>query len=365
MVASDQQHYAYRGNQPRGTLELLHWHAGARPSEILEPELPILDCHHHLFGTAADRLFYRKEDLQQDMDSGHNVIGTVYVEAYESGWRAEGPAALRPVGEIEMIVQATADPSRSASRIAAGIVGHADLRLGTAVADVLEAEKTAAQGRLRGIRYRVAWDGGTIARVIKSQPPAHLLVDPIFRQGVASVAAAGLCFETWIYHTQIEELLDLADACPQATVVICHLASPIGIGEYGQRARDTFNEWKAGIIKLSKRQNLRLKLGGLGMPLFGFAFDDMPRPATAQQLASAWAPYLETCIAAFGTQRCMFESNFPVDKQSCSYAELWNAYKLYSQGFSIEERADLFYRTACSTYGLHELRATGDAAFAF
>lgn len=362
MVAGDRQHYQYRGNQPKSTRELIDWHAGAPASQILEPELPIVDCHHHLFGAPADRLYYRMDDLQQDLGSGHNIIGTVYVEAYESGWRTEGPVALQPVGEIEMIVNATADTCRGTCKIAAGIVGHADLTLGPAVADVLEAEKIAAQGRLSGIRYRVAWDGGTIARVLKSQPPPHLLMEPAFRQGVAAVAAAGLCFDTWIYHTQIDELLDLADAYPGATIVICHVATPVGIGEYGQRADETFRDWKAGIFELSKRENLRLKLGGLGMPVSGFAFDDQPLPASAHQLARAWTPYLDTCISAFGTKRCMLESNFPVDKQSCSYAELWNAYKLYSQGLSADERADLFYRAACTTYGLADLQTVGDAA---
>jgi predicted TIM-barrel fold metal-dependent hydrolase len=334
----------------------------APPSEILEPKLPILDCHHHLFGTTDDRLFYRMDDLQHDLDSGHNVIGTVYVEAYESGWRTDGPPALRPVGEIEMIVDATASPRQRTYEVAAGIVGYADLTLGASVADVLEAEKIASQGRLSGIRYRVASDGGTIARVLTSQPPPRLLSDPNFRRGVAAVAAANLCFDTWIYHTQIDELLGLADACPQATIVICHLATPIGIGEYRERVGETFHEWRAGIIELSKRQNFRMKLGGLGMPVFGFAFDDKPQPASAHQLIDAWKPYLETCVAAFGTQRCMFESNFPVDKQSCSYAELWNAYKLFSKGFSVEERADLFYRTACTTYQLTNMQAVVDAS---
>ncbi|EJJ29273.1 amidohydrolase family protein [Rhizobium sp. CF142] len=362
MVAGHRQTYEYRGNQPKGTLELLDWHAGSPAVEILDPALPILDCHHHLFGARSDRLFYRMEDMRRDVASGHNIIGTVYVEAYESGWRRGGPTALRPVGEIEMIVQQTPEPQLDRCKTAAGIVGHADLTLGSAVAEVLEAEKAAGLGRLRGIRYRVAWDGGTIARVINTQPPPHLLTDPNFRQGVACVAAAGLCFETWIYHTQIHELLSLADACPEVTIVICHLATPIGIGEYRQCASATFEGWKAGILELSKRQNLRVKLGGLGMPVFGFAFDDLLLPPGARQLADAWAPYLDTCIAAFGTERCMFESNFPVDKQSCSYAELWNAYKLYSHGLSVDERANLFYRTACSTYQLKEMRAIGDNA---
>jgi L-fuconolactonase len=363
MVRASQQAYEYRGNQPKSTLELIDWHSKAEPSEALEPELPIVDCHHHLFGAPTDRLFYQLEDLHRDLNSGHQVIGTVYVEAYESGWRTTGPVALHPVGEVETIAAATAAShpgSRSDCRVAAGIVGFADLELGPAVEEVLEAEKNAAQGRLRGIRYRVAWDDGSIAQVIKSQPRPHLLADPRFRQGVASVASAGLCFETWIYHTQIEELLELADACPEVTIIICHLASPIGIGEYRQSAAQTFREWKAGILSLAKRPNLRMKLGGLGMPLFGFAFDVNPRPAQAHDLLSAWAPYLETCIAAFGTHRCMFESNFPVDKQSCSYVELWNAYKLFTRDFSLHERADLFYRSACTTYNLSELQAVGD-----
>lgn len=355
--------FSYKGNQPKSTFDLLDWHLRAERSKALEPDLPIVDCHHHLFGTPADRHFYQMEDLQGDLASGHHIIGTVYVEAYESGWHKTGPARMRPVGEVEMVAEVTethqSDGERNC-RIAAGIVGYADLELGSAVSDVLEAERVAAKGRLRGIRYRAAWDGGHIAGVHPSQPRPHLLADPRFREGVSCVASAGLSFDTWIYHTQIQELLDLADSCPDVTIVICHLASPIGIGEYGQSISQTFKEWSGGIVELARRPNLRMKLGGLGMPLFGFGFEDNVQPACAYHLLDTWRPYLETCIAAFGTKRCMFESNFPVDKQSCSYVELWNAYKLFTRDYSLHERADLFYRSACATYNLPELRATGD-----
>lgn len=357
--------YWYRGNHPKSTLDLLAWHAKAAIPIALEPELPILDCHHHLFGNREDRLFYQMSDLRRDLNSGHRILATVYVEAYESGWYKSGPITLRPVGEVEMIAACTETPLETdfgTCDVAAAIVGTADLTLGPAVAEVLAAEAAVGQGRLRSIRYRVAWDGGSISEVIHDQPKPHLLIDPRLQQGVAAVGAAGLCFETWVYHTQIDELVALANACPDVKIVTCHLSSPIGIGEYSAHRDEVFKEWERGMRRLAERPNILVKLGGLGMPLFGFEFDEQPQPAKAAELVAVWRRYLDVTIQAFGTARCMFESNFPVDKQSCSYVELWNAFKLFTHGWSVHERADLFYRTACRTYALPDIQARGDRA---
>lgn len=357
----------YRGSAPRTTRALHDWHALSAAPEALEPGMPIVDPHHHLFGAPEDALHYRLDDLRADLGGGHNVIGTVYMEAYESGWRATGPQALRPVGEVEQIVGLTGSSVRTAQgecRIAAGIVASADLCLGDAVTEVLEAEIAAGDGRLRGVRHHAATDDGTVGRFIKNRPRPHLLGEASFRQGFARLSRFGLSFDAWIYHTQLDELIDLADAFPDTTIVLDHVGAVIGVAEYRSRRADVLTYWEQRIRALARRPNIRVKIGGMGMPMFGFGFERAERPPASTELSQAWKPFIDTCIDAFGTTRCLFESNFPVDKQSCSYTELWNAFKLATTSLSQDERGDLFYRSACRTYRLPDLEAIGDRCLA-
>ena len=358
---------AYRGNQPKSTLELADWLSRAAPSTALDPAMPIVDPHHHLFGSSEDKLFYRLEDLRRDLDSGHRVIGTVYVEAYNSGWRKTGPEEMRPVGEVELITEVAEKPVSLASgecQVAAGIVCYADLRLGDRVEEVLQQQIAAAQGRLRGLRHRTQAVDGAVGRVGTNLPKPHLLLDAQFRRGVARLAPLGLSFDSWIYHTQIGELVDLADAFPDQPIVLDHVGGPIGVEEFRSRRAEVLREWESGVRALAARPNVVVKVGGMGMPLYGYGFEQRERPPTATELAAAWKPYIETSIEAFGTNRCMFESNFPVDKQSATYCDLWNAFKLVAQGYSLGERKDLFYRTACRTYRLPALEAEADRLLA-
>jgi predicted TIM-barrel fold metal-dependent hydrolase len=353
----------FRGSFVRNTNEVAQWHARGAPSPALEPALAIVDPHHHLFGASTDALHYRIEDLREDVSGGHRVIGTVYCEAYESGWRTMGPEAMRPVGEIERIVALTQHPLETRQghcRVAAGIIGYADLTLGDEVARVLEAELEAAQGRLRGVRQRTATVGGAVGRTIKDPPRPHLMRESAYRRGVARLERHGLSFDAWLYHTQLDELIELADACPNTTIVLDHLGAPIGVAEYRARRDEVLAHWRSALHALAARPNVRVKVGGMGMTVFGFGFERADRPPNADELARAWQPFIETCVGAFGTQRCMFESNFPVDKQSCSYVDVWNAFKLATQGWSGDERRDLFYRTACRTYRLTELEDVAD-----
>lgn len=355
----------YRGNTPRTTAELLEWHARASPENALEPQMPIVDPHHHLFATEGDVRYYRMQDLVGDLSTGHKVIGTVYVEAYFAGWRQSGPEALRPVGEVERIAGLTRSPlslAHGPCRAAAGIVAYADLRLGDEVARVLEAEIAAAEGRLRGVRHIAAWDGGTVGRHIAHPVQRYLLADPGFRRGVAQLGRQGLSFDAWTYHHQLAELLDLVDACPDTRIVLDHVGGPIGIAEFRPKKADLLSKWSHDLRALAARPNVSVKVGGLGMAVFGFGFEHGAKPATSAELARAWQPYIDACIEAFGPQRCMFESNFPVDKHSCGYAELWNAYKLATRALSEDERRDMFYRTACRAYRLPELLTIGDAS---
>ncbi|SDZ70786.1 Predicted metal-dependent hydrolase, TIM-barrel fold [Variovorax sp. YR266] len=355
---------AYRGNQHRPTRDLLDWHSRLPPEPAREPELPIVDAHHHLFGTAADRLYYRREDLQQDLASGHRVLGTVYVAAYGAGWRTSGPPALRSVGEVERIVQLSAAPlstPHGTCQLAAGIVSDVDLSLGDGVGELLEAHVAAGSERLRGVRYYATYHDGSLAKFIPNAP-RNIMADSSFRRGFAMLERFGLSFDALVYHTQLSELAALADAFPHTPIVLNHAGIPVGVLDFEPKQTAVRKDWVKDLRALAQRPNVRIKVGGMGMPIFGFGFEAGEKPAETQALVRAWQPLMEICIEAFGPQRCMLESNFPVDKQSCSYVQLWNAFKLATGAFSPQERQALFYRTTCRTYGLPELESTCDAA---
>ncbi len=353
----------FRGNNPRTTQEMLAWHNTSVPEEALEPYLPVVDTHHHLYGQAGESRYYRMQDLARDLAGGHTVIGTVYVEGYQSGWRSDGPPALRPVGEVDMIVEATRTMPPLAygpCQVAAGIVAHADLCLGDAAAEVIEAHHAAAGGRLRGIRFQTAWDGGSVGTTLTHMPAPDVMAQAPFRRGVACVHAAGLSLDTWVYHHQLRDLLDLVDAFPDLCVVIDHMGGLMGVAEHRRRHTAAIIDWVRDLRALAQRPQVRMKVGGLGMPVFGFGFEHAARPATSVELACAWQPYVDACIETFGPQRLLFETNYPVDKQSASYTAIWNAYKLMTRHLSDAERRDMFYRTACATYRLPELLQIGD-----
>jgi L-fuconolactonase len=323
-----------------------------RKEEVPEPALEIVDPHHHLWDRNGHR--YLLDQLLADTGSGHNITQSVFVEC-GSMYRADGPAEMRPVGEIEF-VNGTSAMSASGqfgkSRLCAGIVGHADLRLGEGVARVLEAEITAGDGRFRGIRHSVVWDPSETFSRGRTNSPKGQMADATWRAGFARLAPLNLTFEAWLYHPQLVELADLARAFPQTTIILNHVGGPLGIGPYADKKQETFAAWQAGIAELGKCQNVVVKLGGLGM-LFGmFDFHTRETPPSSEELARAYKPYIETCIAAFGPDRGMFESNFPPDGVSSSYAVLWNAFKRLAAGYSADEKAKLFSGTAKRVYRL-------------
>lgn len=354
----------YVGNQPRRTLELAEWLGRGDPSPIIDPEIPIVDPHHHLFGSPNDPLFYEMGDIRDDLDSGHRVIATVYVEAYDSGWRTSGPEQLRPVGEIEKIVGLTREPlllSSGPCRVAAGIIGHAEMTLGDAVQDVLEAEIAAAEGRFRGVRHRTATIEGAIGKTIKDPPRPNLMLDRNFQKAVAHLGARELTFDAWVYHTQLDELQALADAAPDTAIIVNHVGGPIGVEEFRAQRPAVLRQWESSMRSLAARPNVRVKIGGLGMPLYGFDVHRSEKPSSDRELATHWRPLVDQTIDIFGPERCMFESNFPVDKQSTTYLNLWNAFKILTEGYSRTEKSCLFYRTACNVYRLPEIAREADA----
>ncbi len=323
-----------------------------RRETALEPELPIVDPHHHLWDRPGWR--YLLPELLADIGTGHNIVATVFVQA-RSMHRAHGPEARRPVGETEFvngIAAMSASGGYGTARICEGIVGHANLALGAKVADVLEAHIRAGGDRFRGIRHIVAWDADPAVLNPGNPAPAGLLADAAFREGFAQLAPHGLSFEAWLYHPQLDELTALARAFPGTSIVLNHAGGPLGLGAYAGRRAEILAVWSKSIHALAACPNVFVKLGGLGMKINGFDFHAQAEPPSSATLADAWRPYVETCIAAFGPDRCMFESNFPVDKGSYSYGVFWNACKKLAKGASAAEKQDLFSGTATRFYRL-------------
>ncbi len=320
---------------------------------ILEPDLPIVDPHHHLWDRPTWR--YMPDDLFADVKSGHNVIATVYVQA-RAFHRAGGDEDLRPVGETEF-VNGTAALGASGvygpHLVCAGIVGHANLRLGAGVERVLHAHIRAGGDRFRGIRHIVAWDSDDSLLNPGNPAPSGLLADAKFREGFAKLAPNGLSFDAWLYHPQIDEVTDLARAFPGTSIILNHVGGPLGIGRFAGKHAEVFPGWAASIKKLAACPNVSVKLGGIGMRINGFGFEHAAKAPSSDMLVAAWKPYIDTCITAFGAERCMFESNFPVDKGSYSYPVFWNACKKLAAGASASEKDALFRGTAARVYRLN------------
>ncbi|MCX5515734.1 amidohydrolase family protein [Kaistia algarum] len=321
--------------------------------EALEPDLAIVDPHHHLWDRGAPYLF---NDYLADIGSGHNICASVFVQC-DAMYRVDGDPDLAPVGETEFvngIAAMSASGAYGSARVCAGIVGFAELRLGDRVDVVLEAHLRAAGDRFKGIRGRSVWDADPTIKGSSQDFPKGLLLDAGFRRGYARLVRYNLSFDAWLFHPQLPELADLAGSFPDTPVVLDHIGAPLAVGVYAGRRDDIFVDWKRNLTDLARRPNVSVKLGGLAMHLFGFDLDaaHRPEPADSEEIARLWRPYIETCIEIFGVERCMFESNFPVDKRGVSYGVLWNAFKRIAAGYSASEKAALFRETACRTYRL-------------
>jgi predicted TIM-barrel fold metal-dependent hydrolase len=321
---------------------------------ILEPELPICDAHHHLWLDTGHTGFpYTIDDLRADTTSGHNVVRTVFVEC-RSEYRTEGPVELRPVGEVEFVADAAETSERGPGPAIEGIVGHADLTLGDAVREVLAALEAAGGGRFRGVRHTTAWDAAPMGN---NAVRGGLLGEDGFRAGVHLLGALGYSFDAMVYHTQIAELTELAQACPEVVIVANHLCVPIAGGPYRGRADEVRALWRRDLPELARCENVVLKIGALIRPLSGERWDKREVKASSQEIAAAWGGEIAFAIDAFGPSRCMFESNFPVDKACFGYVEVWNAFKRMAAPYGSAEKRDLFHDTAARAYRLTLLEA--------
>lgn len=320
----------------------------ASREEPLDPDLPIIDAHHHFSEHWGG---YLPRDLLDDR-AGHNILATVYIQC---GWQArtDGPGAMRAVGETEAVVRVADDANRTQdrTRVAAAIVGHADLRLGNEVDAVLQAHQAAASGRLRGIRNSGAWHA-RFRHGVLPRPMEGLYTDAAFRQGYARLAPHGLSFDAWIYHTQLDEVYALAQDFPNTTLVLDHVGGILGVSDYAGRPDLALSEWLPAMRRLATCPNVVVKIGGMGTAVFGFDFAAMPQAPSSELLAAAWRPVVERTLNLFGAERCMFESNFPVDRSAASYGVVWNAFKRLAAGVSEHERALLFSETAARVYRL-------------
>lgn len=321
---------------------------------ILEPELPICDPHHHYWHHPTSP--YLLEDLHADTTSGsgglsHNVVSTVFVDC-GAEYRSDGPEHLRPVGETEFITEAAIRSESSSAATIAAIVSFADLALGDGVAEVLEAHVMAAQGRFRGIRHITAWDASPKFHAAHSNPSEGLMGTDDFRAGFDVLGRMGLSYDAWLYHPQLPELVDLVRQHSDTTVVLDHLGGPIGIGPYANQREKVLETTLEPMRQLAEHPQVYLKVGGVGMSLLGDGWHKQPERPTSDQVVERWGDHLNTLIDIFGPERCMFESNFPVDKVGIDYAVLWNSFKKMSAHRSDADKAWLFHDSAAAAYRL-------------
>jgi L-fuconolactonase len=318
---------------------------------IIEPERPLCDPHHHLWD--HNDAPYLLPQLLADTGSGHNIVSTVFVEC-GAMYRSGGDEALRPLGETEFVNGVAAMCSSGyygSMRGCAGIVGFADMLLGEQVAPVLDAHQRLSP-RFRGIRHCASYDPSPAIRQSHSNPPPQLLLRDDFRAAFAELAPRQLSFDAWLYHPQLNQLTDLARAFPDTAIVLDHFGGPLGIGPYAGKQDAIFSQWQLDIAALALCPNVYAKLGGILMPVNGFS--GLTEPLSADQIVAVTGRYYHHAISCFGPERCMFESNFPVDKRNCTYAALWNAFKTMAATYSAADQDWLCHDTAVQFYRLQQ-----------
>lgn len=314
--------------------------------DIIDPDRPIVDPHHHLW-PAGTGLNYGLDELHADIDSGHNIVRTVFVEC-GAAYDTSRAAHLACTGETRFVA---GESRRDPRHIIGGIVAKADLRRDD-LDEILDAHEQEAGDLFKGIRDALSHALHPETLTIPGRATKDLYADASFRRGVATLARRGLTYDSWQYHHQAREFLELARAVPQTTMVLDHFSTPLGVGPYATRTDEIFRQWKTDIADIASCPNVVAKLGGLAMPDNGFGWNNNDTPATSDDVVRAQAPWYEHTIECFGPERCMFESNFPVDRLSLSYHVFWNAAKKFASAFSEPEKDAMFRGTAARVYRL-------------
>lgn len=329
------------------------WLAQVR-EEIIDPEREIVDPHHHLWRKRFGK-DYLLAELQRDTDLGHKIEKTVFIECH-AFYDKTAADYLQPLGETRVVEQIASESKISGGVEIAGIVAHADLTLaGTApdkLDELLEAHRSMGGKLFKGIRHAAASDAEPEKLTIPGMAPRSLYSQNSFRDGIRMLAEKGLTLDCWHYHHQNQSFLDLARAVPQCTIVLDHFGTPLGVGKYRYKADEIYEQWKKDILEISKCPNVVAKLGGLAMPDNGYMWHTQERPPTSEEFKTAQEKYYKYMIDCFGPERCMFESNFPVDRLSISYDVLWNAFKKIAESYSETEKKSLFKGTASKIYRL-------------
>ena len=335
----------------RITTPNLDWLSRAPAEPVIDPDLAIVDTHHHLWDHPS-RYRYLLPEFLSDVATGHNVTRTVFVQCHAM-YRADGPEELRCVGETEFVAGIAAMSESGTygdTRVAAGIVGFADLTLGDRLDAVLEAHIQAGGGRFRGVRHSGAWDSDPI--IGNGAQAAGLYAEAAFGAGLDRLTAHDLSLDAWVFHAQLGEVLDLARTHPDANIILGHCGGPLGYGPYGGKKDEVHAQWLAAITEIATCSNVTIKLGGMMMRLAAYDYGVLSAPPDSATLADYWRPYIEPCIELFGADRCMVESNFPVEKMGVGYAALWNMFKRIAQGASTIEKEEIFSATAQRVYKL-------------
>jgi len=315
---------------------------------VIDPDRRIVDPHHHLW--KRPKSTYVLEHLWADTGSGHNVAKTVFLECRAS-YREDGPQHLKPIGETEFVEAIAAESRAGEGAEIAAIVSHADLR-SPQLDEVLDAHECAGKGLFRGIRHAGARDPHPEALAIPGRAPDGLYASDEFRQGLSRLGERGYTYDTWHYHHQNLDFRDMAAALPGTTMILDHFGTPLGVGPYADRREEIFAQWRDDIAAIAECPNVVAKLGGLAMPDNGFGWNNRDMPASSDELVEAQARYYHHTIQCFGADRCMFESNFPVDRYSISYHVLWNGLKKIAAEYTEEQQSAMFSGTASRIYKL-------------
>ena len=330
-------------------LDRLEWiNKGQEPP--VDSEQRIIDPHHHLWERGGSR--YRAEELSEDTSRGHTVTDTVFVECL-ANYRKEAQKELRSIGETEFVVDESVRSKELKGCNISGIVAFVDLSLGHKISDLLEAHQEVSGEMLKGIRHATAWSSDPDISISHSKPSEGLMTNKAFLDGIRSLGTRNLSFDAWMYFDQLHELHDLAKEAPNTRIIINHLGAPLNLGKWKKKQDNVQAIWKSELQKLAKLENVYLKIGGIGMEnYFGTNWVSRTHPPSSDEVVTVWNERILWCIETFGTEKCMFESNYPVDRQTLPYSVIRNTFQKIVQTFTESEKDDLFWVTARSVYGV-------------